>query len=97
MSKFTPGPWVLAEYKNYTGFSIHAEGRGCIAERWYPEEQNTKDHGLELVANARLITFAPKMYEFISKLVLAGPFISQTQFDALIDEAGTILSKAEGA
>lgn len=32
----SPLPWTLGGgYTNYDGWSIHAAGDGCIAERWY--------------------------------------------------------------
>lgn len=69
MKKHTPGPWTLQRYEEYTGYSIWAGDRGCIAEKWYPEAQNTKDHGLELVANARLIAAAPTLKFALEALV----------------------------
>ncbi len=55
-SKHTPGPWEIARYKNYEGFSVWAKGFGCIAERWWPPEE--KD---VIEANAQLIAAAPDL------------------------------------
>jgi hypothetical protein len=59
-TKHTPGPWHIAKYENYYGYSISADGVGCIAERWWPCKQ---DIDLPIEANARLIATAPEMLE----------------------------------
>ena len=58
----TPAPWKIQRYTNYFGFSIHAEGRGCIAERWYDSKQESP-YAEEITANAKIIAAAPVMLE----------------------------------
>jgi hypothetical protein len=58
----TKGPWKIATYINYYGFSIHTDARGCIAERWY-ERERTEEYDREMQANARLIAASPMLYE----------------------------------
>ena len=58
----TPGPWEVNRYSNYEGYSISAEKRGCLAERWYPAELDEQENA-EMAANARLIAAAPEMLE----------------------------------
>jgi hypothetical protein len=57
--KWTKGPWGIAQYENYVGFSIWAAGVGCIAERWWPAEEKN----VPIEANAHLIAAAPELYE----------------------------------
>lgn len=57
-TKHTAGPWHIQRYRNFVGYSIWASGRGCIAERWYPSEQE-QPYGDEIGANAALIVSAP--------------------------------------
>lgn len=58
---YTKGPWEIARYTNHVGFSIWADGAGCIAERWYPSER--EDAPIE--ANSKLIACAPEMAEML--------------------------------
>jgi hypothetical protein len=66
-SKHTPGPWDVARYSNYEGFSIWAPGAGCIAERWSPSE----DRDTPFEANARLIAAAPELLEACRAMLTA--------------------------
>lgn len=59
-AQHTAGEWQISQYTNYRGFSIHAPGRGCIAERWYDKDQD-EPYGEEIIANARLIAAAPEL------------------------------------
>src|SRR5690349_20571660 len=60
---WTPGPWKVARYENYVGFSIWADGVGCIAERWWPTEEKS----VPIEANAHLIAAAPALYEALEE------------------------------
>ena len=51
----TPGPWEKSQYSNYTGWSISAKDRGCIAERWYDNPQHAGYSSEEMASNAALI------------------------------------------
>jgi hypothetical protein len=62
-TKFTPSPWLVTRYTNYEGFSIWAEGVGCIAERWWPTEEKTVPIG----ANAQLIAASPDMHAALDR------------------------------
>lgn len=64
----TPGPWTIQRYTNYYGFSIYAESRGCIAERWYSKEQ-VRPYRDEMEANARLIAAAPALLQSLKSLL----------------------------
>lgn len=57
MSEHTRGPWSIQRYTNYEGFSIWAEGAGCIAERWWASPVED----IPILANAQLIAAAPEM------------------------------------
>jgi hypothetical protein len=59
-TQHTPGEWFINQYTNWTGYSIHAKNRGCIAERWYDKDQD-QPYGSEIMANARLIAAAPDL------------------------------------
>ena len=65
--KHTPGPWEVAQYENYSGYSIWAKDAGCIAERWYPSETTE----IPIEANARLIAAAPQLLEFGQQVIEA--------------------------
>lgn len=93
----TPGPWEIRQYTNYYGYSIDAEGRGCIAERWYDFPQQ-ETYGSEIPANALLIAAAPdllavaKAYEaWEADLILNGDWsgacvkMTQEQHDRMIE------------
>ena len=60
---WTPGPWKVSRYENYVGFSIWADGVGCIAERWWPTEEKS----VPIEANAHLIAAAPALYEALEE------------------------------
>ena len=53
----TAGPWEIQHYTNFLGFSVWAEGAGCIAERWY-ECTQSDPYGSEIVGNAQFIAHA---------------------------------------
>jgi len=53
----TPGPWMVQQYSTHVGFSVWADGRGCIAERWYDITQ-AKPYGDEIGGNAAFIAAA---------------------------------------
>lgn len=91
----TPGPWELQHYTNHIGFSIWAPNAGCIAERWYPTENN--DTPIE--ANARLIAAAPELLA-LAKHILAMEtdpyFQGHPEWEAFLNEAKAAENKAEG-
>lgn len=62
MSNHAPGPWQITQYTNYHGWSVCAEGHGCIAERWYPAERSAEENQI-MEATSRLIAAAPDMLE----------------------------------
>jgi hypothetical protein len=62
MSGHTKGPWEIASYRNFFGFSIWSPHGPCIAERWYQHER-TADQDAEMEANAHLIAAAPDLLE----------------------------------
>ncbi len=70
MSKipFTPGPWTIQRYTNFIGFSIHASGPGCIAERWYDSQQEPP-YGLQMGGNATLIAASPELLSALENLM----------------------------
>lgn len=75
-TQHTPGPWKIVRYSNYTGFSVWAGDRGCIAERWYDKEQD-QPYGAEVDSNARLIAAAPDQYaELIQVEKLLSDYVS---------------------
>ena len=63
----TPGPWEITTYTNYEGWSIHAPGDGCIAERWYPSHMD-EAFNERMHANVALIADAPKLARENKKL-----------------------------
>lgn len=96
-AKHTPGPWSIQEYSNFSGWSVSAPVRGCIAERWYPtsdavERIYPKD---EMAANARLIAAAPEMLEALRRM--AARFLCTHPDDvAIAEQARAAIAKAEG-
>jgi hypothetical protein len=60
------GPWEVNQYSNYEGYSISAEKRGCIAERWYPTELDEQENA-EMAANAQLIAAAPELLDALKE------------------------------
>jgi hypothetical protein len=54
----TAGPWSVARYTNYLGYSIFADPpTGCIAERWYDNEQQAP-YKEQIGGNAQFIAHA---------------------------------------
>jgi hypothetical protein len=62
----TPGPWIV-HFKNYEGYGIRAQGRGCISERWWPVQLSESDND-EMRSNARLIASAPDLLAVAKRL-----------------------------
>lgn len=101
-TKHTPGPWQLSRYTNYEGWSVWAEGHGCIAERWYPEASVSELQNEQMKANALLIATAPELLDFarslskrtycICKFGQAGP----THEECTKCAASALVAKAEG-
>jgi hypothetical protein len=112
MAEHTPGPWEIRQYTNYYGYSIDAEGRGCIAERWYDLPQD-QPYGNEIPANARLISAAPDLLEACKKAVRelneirardGVPYnqwgmkssVTPEHFSSVVDECFAAIAKATG-
>ena len=79
-TKHTPGPWRLAQYTNYIGFSIYSESEttfGCITERW--EKAPSKERQATMQANAAFIVEACNQHE---RLLKALKKIDDMDFDA---------------
>ena len=64
-TKHTPGPWVVEgkSWEGYASLSVKAGGRGVCAI-----SSNIKRPGAESAANARLIAFAPVMFEALQTI-----------------------------
>ncbi len=60
----TPGPWEIARYTNYEGYSIWGAEIGCLAERWYATRLSAEQN-MEMGANAALIAAAPALLAHI--------------------------------
>lgn len=93
----TPGPWEIARYTNYNGWSIWAEGRGCIAERWYPSACSEAEND-EMKKTARLIAAAPELLAALKRLQ-ASVFQSEPHepnCGCCYHEAAAAIAKAEG-
>lgn len=94
--KHTPPPWELNKYEDFTGFSIWAQGRGCIAERWYDKDQESP-YGDEIVANGRLISAAPDLLAALENLLMYGSFQQNGPVaDAAALYAVAVVKKAKG-
>lgn len=50
-AKATKGPFHISRYVNYRGWAVYAGERGCIAERWYDQDQSD-EYNAEMQANA---------------------------------------------
>ncbi|NOG70449.1 hypothetical protein [Roseicella sp. DB1501] len=91
--KWTPGPWEIQGYTNYTGWAVYTQNRGCIAERWYAQNQKAP-YADELKANAYLISAAPDLYAAAEK---AECFISGFEGDELQEGIAEMLADLRGA
>lgn len=78
-TKMTTGPWDVQQYRNHIGFSVWAPGRGCIAERWYDNEQ-APPYGDEILANARAIASVPELLEALQECLPYVPGWTQRDF-----------------
>jgi hypothetical protein len=65
----TKGPWLPKTYTNYDGFSLHAEGFGCVVERW----ESTPDEGRlrEIRANGAFVQHAREDVPYLLSLLTA--------------------------
>ncbi len=93
--KFTPGPWHVTRYSNYIGFSIFAELRGCIAERWYDSKQD-EPYASQLVANAHLIAAAPDLLAACFGMLATWGSQDEDAIIAARDAARAAVEKAMG-
>lgn len=66
----TKGPWEIATYKNYYGFSIWSPHGPCIVERWYQHERSEEENET-MKANANLIAASPELYEALKDMLAA--------------------------
>lgn len=64
----TEGPWTISRYSNYTGWSVSANGRGCIAERWYDVSCPYPDD--ELTANSNFIAASRALGPAMAKALI---------------------------
>ena len=67
----TPGPWEIANYTNYSGYSIWSNKEGCIAERWEPSTEFNREHHKGIA-------------DFIAQSRTLAPFIAAKYLEALV-------------
>ena len=88
---FTKGPWRLHPYA-----FAHVEsvaGRGIANCGGYQDSRDADATREENIANARLISAAPELYEALEELLLAP---SLGGYNAAITKADNAISKARG-
>ena len=101
----TPGPWEIASYRNYFGFSVWSPHGPCIAERWFQHER-TAEQNDEMRANANLIAATPELLEALKAVAAQAESwhkfhhgSSNVQCDSiceLIPQMNAAIDKAEG-
>lgn len=99
MSKHTPGPWAVSEYKKIVSQNpnVKAGGIGHYAHVATIESQPDHDH---LDANAALIAAAPDMFDALSGLVVAIERAAENGIDLTghvgLGDAFAAIRKAQG-
>lgn len=101
------GPLEIAHYSNYDGFSLHAKGEECIAERWPASVFDPE----RLIATAKLLRASYNSYDkhcgsravelaegdLLGEALGALGTISRTSNDSLMREISEkVLAKLEG-